>query len=64
MYDAQLELTIAKILFHDQNLLDIGLIEPNDFFTDTKDAIRRMIIHFYSLKLNIIFIARISFKLN
>jgi replicative DNA helicase len=43
MYDAQLEQTLAKILFHNQDLLDAGLIEPSDFFTDTRDAITRMI---------------------
>ena len=43
MYDANLEQTLAKILFHNQDLLDAGLIEPSDFFTDTRDAINRMI---------------------
>lgn len=43
MYDEQLEITLAKILFHNQDYLDAGLIEPSDFFTDTRDAINRMI---------------------
>jgi len=43
MYDANLELTIAQILFHNQELIDTDLVESDDFFTDTKDAIKRMI---------------------
>jgi len=43
MYDAQLELTIGQILFHNQDLLDTNLVESDDFFTDMKDAVKRMI---------------------
>ena len=43
MYDIKLEQTIAEILFHNQDLLDADLVEPADFFTDLKDAVKRMI---------------------
>ena len=43
MYDADLELMLAQILFHNQDLLDTGIIEPDDFFTDIRDTVRRMI---------------------
>ena len=42
MYDAQLESTIAKILFHNPDLIDTELVDKDDFFTDTKHAINRM----------------------
>lgn len=43
MYDATLEHTIAQILFHEPDLLDADIVDADDFFTDTKDAVSRMI---------------------
>ena len=44
MYDTQLELTIAQILFHNQELIDTNLVDADDFFTpESRDAIKRMI---------------------
>jgi replicative DNA helicase len=43
VYDQSLELTIAQILFHNPDLVDTDLIEADDFCTDIKDAVSRII---------------------
>ena len=43
MYNQELENTVAQILFHNQELLDSDIIEADDFYTETKDFISKMI---------------------
>lgn len=42
-YDNKLELTVASILFYNQHLIDYELVEQNDFFSDIKHSVGKMI---------------------
>ena len=43
MYDTQLEITLASILFHKQELLGYDIIDKDDFYTDIKTYVNKMI---------------------
>jgi len=43
VYNNDLELTIAGILFHNQHLIDYNLVDKRDFFSDIKHAVNKMI---------------------
>jgi len=43
VYNNDLELTVAGILFHNQYLIDYNLVDKRDFFSDIKHAVNKMI---------------------
>ena len=42
MYDNELELVVARILYHNPNLLDYEILDSNDFFSDVKSQVCKM----------------------